>query len=247
MANSRQEMIYGIRTIIEAIKEEKAVDKVLIRQGLKGELFQELFQIVREKDILFQYVPEEKLRALDSRNNQGVIAFVSPIEYQDIDEVMNLKLAEGKKPVFLILDRITDVRNFGGIARSAECAGVDAIIIPHKHSAKICPDSIKTSAGALYNIPVCKVVNLRKLVKNLKFNGFNIVAATEKADKIYTEANFTESVAIIMGSEDKGIRDEILEIVTEKIKIPIVGKIESLNVSTASALMVFEVLRQRSI
>ena len=210
MANSRQEMIYGIRTIIEAIKEEKAVDKVLIRQGLKGELFQELFQIVRDKDILFQYVPEEKLRALDSRNNQGVIAFVSPIEYQDIDEVMNLKLAEGKKPVFLILDRITDVRNFGGIARSAECAGVDAIIIPHKHSAKICPDSIKTSAGALYNIPVCKVVNLRNLVKNLKFNGFNIVAATEKADIIYTDANFTESVDIIMGSEDKGIRDEML-------------------------------------
>lgn len=245
MAKLKQEMIYGIRTVIEAIKNEEAVDKVLIRNGLAGELFQEMFKLVRDANIAFQYVPDEKLKALDTRNNQGIIAFVSPIEYQDIEEVVDLKLAQGKQPVVLVLDGVTDVRNFGSIARSAECAGVDAIVIPHKHSAKICPDSIKTSAGALYNIPVCKVVNLRKMAKNLKFRGFQIVAATEKADKDFTDADFTVPTAIIMGSEDKGIRNDLLEMVTESIKIPILGKIESLNVAVAASLMVYEVVRQR--
>ena len=247
MAKYKQEMIYGIRAVIEAINKEEAVDKVLFRNGLEGPLFQELFRLVRDKDIAFQYVPQEKLQALDTRNNQGVVAFVSPVEYQDIDEVVDLKLAEGKKPVVLILDGITDVRNFGSIARSAECAGVDAIVIPHKHSAKISSDAIKTSAGALYNIPVCKVVNMRKLVKNLKFKGFMVAAATEKADKNYTEVDLTQPTAFIMGSEDKGIRDELMELVSEKISIPILGQIESLNVAVAASLMVYELVRQRSL
>jgi 23S rRNA (guanosine2251-2'-O)-methyltransferase len=247
MAKIRQEMIYGIRTVIEAINKEEAVDKVLIRTGLGGELFKELFKLIRDKEIAFQYVPEEKLKALDTRNNQGVLAFVSPIEYQDLDELIDLKLAEGKKPVVLVLDGVTDVRNFGSIARSAECAGVDVIVIPHKFSAKICPDSIKTSAGALYNIPVCKVVNMRKEVKTLKHKGFTVFAATEKAEQKYTEADFTQPTVIIMGSEDKGIKEDLLEQATEKIQIPILGEIKSLNVAVAASLMVYEIVRQRNL
>ncbi|MGB5989472.1 MAG: 23S rRNA (guanosine(2251)-2'-O)-methyltransferase RlmB [Marinifilaceae bacterium] len=247
MAKIKQEMIYGIRAVIEAINKEEEVDKVLIRTGLGGELFKELFRLVRDKDIAFQYVPDEKLKALDTRNNQGVIAFISPVEYQDLTEVVDLKLAEGKKPVILFLDGVTDVRNFGAIARSAECAGVDAIVIPHKFSAKICPDAIKTSAGALYNIPVCKVVNMRKEVKTLKFKGFTVFAATEKAEQKYTDADFTEPTVIIMGSEDKGIKEDLLEQANNHVKIPILGEIESLNVAVAASLMVYEIVRQRAL
>lgn len=247
MAKIKQEMIYGIRTVIEAINKEEAVDKVLIRTGLGGELFKELFKLIRDKEIAFQYVPDEKLKALDSRNNQGVVAFVSPIEYHDLDEVVDLKLAEGKKPVVLVLDGVTDVRNFGAIARSAECAGVDAIVIPHKFSAKICPDAIKTSAGALYNIPVCKVVNMRKVVKDLKHKGFTVFAATEKAEKNYTQVDFTQPTVIIMGSEDKGIKEDLLEQASEQVMIPVLGEIQSLNVAVAASLMVYEIVRQRSL
>lgn len=247
MAKYKQEMVFGIRAVIEAINTEKEVDKVLFRKGVQGELFGELFKLVRDKNIPFQYVPSEMIDKLNTRNNQGVIAYITPVEYQDIEEVVSLKLAEGKQPIVLVLDRITDVRNFGAIARSAECAGVDAIVIPHKHSARISSDAIKTSAGALYTIPVCKVVNMRKMLKKLKFEGFKVFAATEKADKLYTDADFKQSVAIVMGSEDKGIDEGIMERVDEQIKIPILGEIESLNVSVAASLMVYEAIRQRGL
>ena len=201
--------------------------------------------MIREEEVDHQFVPVEKINSLNQKNNQGVVALIAPIAYQEVDEVIPRIFAEGKVPLILILDQITDVRNFGAIARSAECAGVDAIIIPFKNSAKITPDSIKTSAGALYQIPVCRVQNLKTLVRQLKKEGIRIVASTEKAEQYYTEADLTLATAIIMGSEDTGIDEALLRLADEKIKVPILGQIESLNVSVAASLMVYEAVRQR--
>lgn len=246
MAKYKQECIFGIRAVIEAIQQEKEIDKVMFKQGSKGELFQTLFQLVRDRDIPFQYVPDEVFRPFADRNHQGVLAEVTPVPYQNINEVLDAVEASGEMPLIVILDRVTDVRNFGAIVRSAECAGVHAVVIPNKNSAKISSDAIKTSAGALYHIPVCRVLNLKKLVRELKFQrGIVVFAATEKAEKFYTEVDMNVPAAIIMGSEDKGIDEDILNIVTERVKIPQKGQIESLNVSAAAAVMIFEALRQR--
>lgn len=246
MAKYKQEYIFGIRAVIEAIQQEKEIDKVMLKQGVRGELFQQLFSLVKQNNIPFQYVPEEVFKPFADRNHQGVLAEVSPVPYQDIDEVLDAVEAKGEVPFVIILDRITDVRNFGAIARSAECAGVHVIVIPNKHSAKISSDAIKTSAGALYHIPVCRVLNLKKLVRELKFQrGIKVYAASEKAEKFYTGVDMTEPVAIVMGAEDKGIDEGLLNIVTDCVKIPQKGQIESLNVSAAAAVVLFEVVRQR--
>lgn len=245
MAKQKQEMLFGIRATMEAIKSEKEIEKVLIRKGLTGRLFQELFDLIRDEGVEYQFVPGEKINSLNQKNNQGVVTLIAPIAYQEITEVVPEIFATGKTPLILILDHITDVRNFGAIARSAECAGADAIIIPFKHSAKITPDSIKTSAGALYNIPVCRVQNLKTLVRSLKKEGIRIIAATEKGETVYTKADFTLATAIIMGAEDTGIDEALLRLADEKVKIPILGEIESLNVSVAASLMVYEAVRQR--
>lgn len=246
MAKYKQECIFGIRAVIEAIQQEKEIDKVMLKQGVRGELFQQLFNLIRDNDIPFQYVPEEVFRPFADRNHQGVLAEVSPVPYQDLTEVMDAIEAAGKIPFILILDRVTDVRNFGAIVRSAECAGVNAVVIPNKNSAKISSDALKTSAGALYHVPVCRVLNLKKIVRELKFQRtIRVYAATEKAEKFYTEVDMTQPTAIIMGSEDKGIDEELLNIATDCIKIPQLGQIESLNVSAAAAVIMFEVVRQR--
>lgn len=246
MAKYKQEYIFGIRAVIEAIQQEKEIDKVMLKQGVRGELFQQLFSLVKQNNIPFQYVPEEVFKPFADRNHQGVLAEVSPVPYQDIDEVLDAVEAKGEVPFVMILDRITDVRNFGAIARCAECAGVHVIVIPNKHSAKISSDAIKTSAGALYHIPVCRVLNLKKLVRELKFQrGIKVYAASEKAEKFYTGVDMTEPVAIVMGAEDKGIDEGLLNIVTDCVKIPQKGQIESLNVSAAAAVVLFEVVRQR--
>ena len=248
MAKYKQEYIFGIRAVIEAIQQEKEIDKVMLKQGVRGELFQQLFSLIKQNDIPFQYVPEEVFKPFADRNHQGVLAEVSPVPYQDIDEVLDAVEAKGEVPFVMILDRITDVRNFGAIARSAECAGAHVIVIPNKHSAKISSDAIKTSAGALYHIPVCRVLNLKKLVRELKFQrGIKVYAASEKAEKFYTGVDMTEPVAIVMGAEDKGIDEGLLNIATDCVKIPQKGQIESLNVSAAAALIMFEVVRQRSL
>ena len=246
MAKYKQECIFGIRAVIEAIQQEKEIDKVMLRQGSRGELFQQLFTLIRENHIPFQYVPEEVFKPFADRNHQGVLAEVSPVPYQDLDEVLDRVESEGGTPFVFILDRVTDVRNFGAIARSAECAGVHALVIPNKNSAKISSDALKTSAGALYRVPVCRVLNLKKVVRELKFQrGMQVFAATEKAEKFYTGADFTVPLAVVMGAEDKGIDEGLLNIATECIKIPQKGQIESLNVSAAAAVLMFEVVRQR--
>lgn len=246
MAKFKQECIFGIRAIIEAIHQEKEIDKVMLRKGNNGELFQQLFSLIREREIPFQYVPEEVFKPFSGKNHQGVLAEVSPIAYQNILDIVDEVIARGENPLVLVLDRITDVRNLGGITRTAECAGVHAILLPNKNSAKISSDAIKTSAGALYHLPVCREKNLKKTVRELKRRGLMIYAATEKAEQFYTAVDMKGACAIVLGSEDTGIDEDLLVLANEKIKIPQFGKIESLNVSVAAAVIVYEAVRQRN-
>lgn len=246
MAKYKQECIFGIRAVMEAIQQEKEIDKVMLRQGSRGDLFQQLFTLIRQREIPFQFVPEEAFKAFADRNHQGVLAEIAPVPYRDFEEVLDEVEMKGRVPFVLILDRVTDVRNFGAIVRSAECAGVDAVVIPNKNSAKISSDALKTSAGALYRVPVCRALNLKRVVRELKFRrGIRVYAATEKAEKVYTAADMRVPVAIVLGSEDKGIDEGLLAVVTDRVRIPQQGEIESLNVSAAAAVMMFEVVRQR--
>ena len=243
--DKEKDYIFGIRAVIEAIKSGKEIDKILIKRGLAGDIYQELFSLVRENKIPFQYVPIEKLNRVTRKNHQGVIAFLSVIIYQDIENIIPALFEQGENPFILILDGITDVRNLGAIARSAECAGVHAIVIPDKGSAQINADAMKTSAGALNYIPVCRSRNLVTTIKYLQNCGLTTVAATEKAKDNYYLHDFQKPLTLVMGSEESGISPEILRIAESWLKVPIVGKIESLNVSAAASILIFEVVRQR--
>jgi len=243
---NREDFVFGTRAVIEAIKNGKTIDKILVKKGLHNELFHELQLLIKENNILVQSVPVEKINRVTRKNHQGVLAFISPIVFDNIENILPGIYELGQDPLLLILDQITDVRNFGAIVRSAECAGVHAIIIPEKGMARIGADAVKTSAGALHNLPICKVNNLYKTVQFLIDSGIRIVAATEKGDKLYTETDFNCPVGIVMGSEDEGISQQILNIANEQLKIPILGKIESLNVSVSAALMIYEAVRQRN-
>ena len=239
------QLIFGIRPVIEAVKAGKEIDKLLIQNGLQGELIQELKRLIEKNKILFQYVPVEKLNRLTKKNHQGVICFVSMVSFGAIENVLPTVYEQGKIPLILILDRITDVRNFGAISRTAECAGVDAIIIPAKETAQINADAMKTSAGALNRIPVCRSKNLKNTIEFLKNSGMQIIACTEKAQIAYYEIDYALPTAIIVGSEENGIDKEYLSI-SKVVKIPMLGEIESLNVSVAAGIVVFEAIRQRS-
>jgi len=239
--------IYGIRPAIEAIKAGKELEKVLLQNGLKGEGFRELFALIKELEIPFQFVPAEKLNRLSHQNHQGVIAHLSEITYQKLEQIIPMIYEQGKTPLVLILDKVTDVRNLGSIARTAECAGVDALIVPAKGSAQINSDAVKTSAGALYKLPVVRSENLKESLRFLHDSGLHIVAATEKADSDYTAADYSVPTALILGSEGTGISEEYLKLSDTKVSIPVLGEIESLNVSVASGILLYEVIRQRKI
>ncbi|HNW51584.1 MAG TPA: 23S rRNA (guanosine(2251)-2'-O)-methyltransferase RlmB [Prolixibacteraceae bacterium] len=239
------DFIFGIRPIIEAVRSGKTIDKLLVKKGLKGELSAELDELIRENHLNCQLVPEEKLNRITRKNHQGVIAFISPIPFYDLDEIIARTYENGQTPFFIYLDQITDVRNFGAIVRTAECAGVQAIIIPEKGAAQIGGDAVKTSAGALHILPVCKIKNPYKTLVNLQENGIKIFAASEKATNDYSDKDYKVPCTIVMGSEDKGISPEILKIADELIRIPIMGKIESLNVSVAAGILLYEVVKQR--
>ncbi|WP_346861273.1 23S rRNA (guanosine(2251)-2'-O)-methyltransferase RlmB [uncultured Draconibacterium sp.] len=243
---NKEDFVFGTRAVIEAIKNGKTIDRILIKKGLSNELFHELNDLIKENRINVQYVPVEKINRVTRKNHQGVLAFISPVEFDNIETLLPGIFEQGKTPLLLILDQITDVRNFGAITRSAECAGVQAIIIPEKGMARIGGDAIKTSAGAIHHIPICRVNNLYSTVQFLKDSGIYIVAATEKGDKLYTEAQLNVPLGIVMGSEDTGISAQILKIADEQLKIPILGEIESLNVSVSAALMIYEAVRQRN-
>ncbi|MBN2806185.1 MAG: 23S rRNA (guanosine(2251)-2'-O)-methyltransferase RlmB [Prolixibacteraceae bacterium] len=239
------DFIFGIRAVIEAIHSGKNIDKILVRKGLQGELFQELDELIASNRLHYQLVPEEKLNRITRKNHQGVIAFISPVTFFDYEEMVTRTFEQGETPFFLFLDQITDVRNFGAIVRSAECAGVHAIVIPEKGSAQINADAVKTSAGALHYVPVCKVKNAHKTVSALKQLGMKVFAVTEKGNKAYYSSNFSVPCVLVMGSEESGISTELLALADEMINIPLLGKIGSLNVSVATGIILFEVVKQR--
>jgi 23S rRNA (guanosine2251-2'-O)-methyltransferase len=231
----KENFIYGIRPVIEALKSGKEIEKLLVQKGLRGEGFQQLHSLTREMEIPIQFVPLEKLDRMTRQNHQGVVAIISEISYQKIEAILPFAYEQGKVPLVLLLDHITDVRNLGAIARTAECSGADAILIPEKGSAQVNQDAIKTSAGALYKIPVCRYQSIRESVTFLKNSGLKIVAATEKANTDYTDADLTQPLALVMGSEESGISAELLTMADELVQIPVVGEIQSLNVSVATA------------
>lgn len=239
-------MIFGTRAVIEAIEAGKEIDKILLRRDMSNTLLRELQHILADRVVPIQRVPIEKLNLITSKNHQGVIAFISPIVLQKIENIIPLLYEEGKTPFVLMLDGITDVRNLGAIARTAECAGVDAIIIPAKGGAALNADAVKTSAGALLNIPVCKEEELEECIQFLQSSGLNICAATEKATKNYTTVDMQSPTCLVMGSEEDGISPHLLRMCNEKVSIPIAGKIASLNVSVAAGILIYEVIRQRS-
>lgn len=238
--------IFGIRAVIEAVKANKQIDKVLVKSNLQGEIISELMVELKSNKIQFQYVPIEKLHKITTQNHQGVIALVSPVEYYNLEDVVINTFEAGKTPFIIILDNITDVRNFGAIARTAECAGVDAIVIPERNSVRITPDAIKTSAGALTKIPVCKENNLTDTVFLLQQMGVKLIATSEKAKHSIFDENLNTPIAIIVGSEEKGISKQIIRNADSLVKIPVFGTIESLNVSVTAAIAMYETIRQRN-
>ena len=233
--------------MIEAIEAGRSIDKVLVRRDLTGDLSRELFDKIKQYDIVAQRVPQEKLNRITMKNHQGAIALLSPVDYSKLEYMVPLFYEEGRNPLVVVLDGLTDTRNFGAIGRTCACAGVDAIVIPERNSVSVTPDAIKTSAGGLFHVPVCRERDTLAAVKYLKDNGYHLVAATEKGAENYTRANYTDPVAIVMGSEDVGISDSVLRQCDELAAIPIVGEIESLNVSVAAGVMIYEALRQRGI
>jgi len=247
MKQNTSDVIYGIRPLIEAINSGKEIDKVIVKKGLSGELVQELMSLLRSRGIAPQYVPAEKFGQFGQRNHQGVIAYISPVDFEPIEEVVARLWEDGKTPFIIILDSVTDVRNFGAIVRSAECAGAHAVVFPSKGSARIGADAVKTSAGAIHHIPISRVHSLKSTISFLQQSGIKVVAATEKSSKLYTQTTMSEPIAIVMGSEDTGISENALKMADDLISIPINGKVSSLNVSVASALIMYEVVRQRGL
>lgn len=238
-----KEMVFGVRAVEEALRSGKEIEKVYFTKGQLNLV--ELKEVIKDRNIPFSIVPEEKLNTFTRKNHQGVVCFTSPVNYSKLENVVMDAFDKGINPMILILDRITDVRNFGAIARTAECAGVNALVIPTKGSAMITSDAIKTSSGALNFIPVCREDNIRNTIKYLKDSGLQIVGCTEKEGDYLYKANLTLPTAIIMGSEEDGISHEYLKLCDQLIKIPMKGQIASLNVSVAAGVLIYEAIRQR--
>jgi 23S rRNA (guanosine2251-2'-O)-methyltransferase len=241
-----KEMIFGIRAVIEAVEAGKEIDKVIVKRELQGELFRELSAVLKAHDIPMQKVPVERIDRFTRKNHQGVIAFLPAVSYERLEDILPFLYEQGKDPFIVLLDGLTDVRNFGAIARTCEVAGVDAIVIPARGSVTVNADAVKTSAGALLKIPVCKENNLKDAIHFLKDSGVKVVAATERAAKNYTAADYACPVAIVIGAEDTGVSSENLRICDELVKIPQFGSIASLNVSVATGVLIYEVIRQRN-
>jgi 23S rRNA (guanosine2251-2'-O)-methyltransferase len=241
------DMLFGLRPILEALNAGRTLEKIFLLRGTKNSMVSDISALARDASIPVQLVPVEKLDGLTRKNHQGAVAFVSPIDYAPLDGIVSGLFEEGKVPFLLLLDRITDVRNFGAIARTAECLGVQALVVPGRGAAQINGDALKTSAGALNLLPVCRENNLQETVRFLQQSGFTVVACTEKAEEAVgsAEADFSGPVAVLMGSEEDGISPELLRLADVKLKVPMVGQIQSLNVSVAAGIMLFEVAKQR--
>ncbi|MBE4947848.1 23S rRNA (guanosine(2251)-2'-O)-methyltransferase RlmB [Chryseobacterium culicis] len=245
MTDKKDDFIFGLRPVIEAIEAGKTIDKIFVQNALQGPIYAELKAILAKNKIRPNYVPVEKLNRFTRKNHQGVVAFISDVPFHKVEDIVPQLFEQGKTPFLLILDRLTDVRNFGAICRTAECVGIDAVIIPEKGAAPINSDAIKTSAGGIYNIKICKENNLAHTVDFLQQSGISVYAASEKAQKLIYDVNFTEPCAIVMGNEETGISKEVLHHADEKIKLPIEGKTQSLNVSVACGAILYEAVRQK--
>ena len=237
--------VFGIRPLAEAIIAGKTPDKVFIQRGLRGEGASELMHLLKEHGIAYNVVPEEKLSRLTRENHQGVFAFMSPVEFASVEGLVDGLLSQGKDPLILILDHLTDVRNFGAIVRTAECAGVDAVVVAAQGSAPVSAEAVKASAGAMFRVPLCKSLHLTDTVYYLQQSGLKIVCATEKTEKVIYTADLRGPLAIVMGNEEKGISKQILKVADERVKLPLRGEIGSLNVSAACAAVMYEAVRQR--
>jgi len=240
-----ENLIFGTRAVIEALDAGKDIEKILVQKGLSNELYSQLRKALHGNTVPIQFVPPEKLRRITDKNHQGVVAYLTEITYYETAEVLTNVFEKGRTPLVLVLDRVTDVRNFGAVARSAECAGVDFIIIPSRGAAQINGDAIKTSAGALHRIKVCREDNLKNTLDYLSEAGLQIVACHEKTDKLIYDADFSQPTVVIMGSEENGISNEYLKRSDLQVKIPMPGAIASLNVSVATGIVLFEAVKQR--
>lgn len=243
--NQSTDFIYGTRAVIESIEAGKEVDKILLQKDLKNELILELQNLAKAYSVPVQKVPIEKLNRLTKKNHQGVVAYLSSVVYASLDNVISEAYGKGEIPLLVILDRVTDVRNIGAIARTAECAGAHAIVVPSRGTAQLGADAMKTSAGALNHIAVCRVENLKTTIKEIQANGISVIACSEKANDLVYAADLTAPLAIMMGSEEDGISPEYLKLANGHVKLPMNGQIESLNVSVATGIIIYEVLRQR--
>jgi len=243
--HKKDSIIYGTRPVMEAVKMGKDIEKVLLKKGGRGDASGELLRDLKQYGIPFQFVPAEKLNKITKKNHQGVIAFISPIPYRDLTEIIQSVFERGKDPLLVLLDRVTDVRNFGAIARTAECLGADAILVPAKESAQINEDAVKTSAGALNKIPVCRSFDIRASMEYLKFSGLSSVYTHQSAEKFVHEADLNGPLVMVMGAEDKGVSRELAEMCDTGVKIPMSGSIDSLNVSVAAGIILYEAQKQR--
>jgi 23S rRNA (guanosine2251-2'-O)-methyltransferase len=243
MANDQ--LIYGLRPIIQAVQDGQTIDKVFLQKGLGGTLYTQLEGTLRDAGIVPKYVPVEKLNRVTRGNHQGAVAYLSPIDFFDLEEIIAKALEENRNPLILALDRITDVRNFGAIARTADCSGVDAIVIPKNDSAPVSADAVRTSTGALLEVPVCKVAHMKDAVFVAQSLGLKIIAATEKSETSMYEAPLGEPCMLIMGNEETGVHKSLLQLADAKALIPMSGQINSLNVSVATGVLLYEAVRQR--
>ena len=237
-------LIFGIRPVVEAIEAGREIEKLYIRKGAEGQLMTELRDLCLRHRVHVQEVPVEKLNRRVRGNHQGVVAQIAAIAYVQLDDILE-RVPDDETPLVVVFDGVTDVRNFGAIARSAECAGAHGLIAPLKNSAPVNAEAIRASAGALTTIPVCRVGSIRNTIKTLQAEGFQVVAATEKSRKLLYDADLRRPTALVMGAEETGISKEVLKLCDERLAIPLIGRIESLNVSAAAAVMLFEVVRQR--
>ena len=241
---AKSNMIFGIHPLLEALEAGREIDKVMMRRGLRTEESARILALSRERSVPVQFVPEERLGRLTQRQHQGVIAFISEIEYTPLEELVARVYEEGRAPFIVLLDGLTDVRNFGAIARTAECAGVDALVIPERGSVSVTADAVKTSAGALHRIPVCRVSSIAAAVGLLQSSGVRVVAASEKAEERYTETALQLPLGLVMGAEDHGVSTDVLRMADSITRIPQVGAIGSLNVSVAAGILIYEAVRQ---
>lgn len=240
-----QKYIYGIHPVIEAIDSGQTIDKIYIQKGLHGENYNRIKKIIKKYRIALQLVPRDKLRGLTLKNHQGVFAFISPIEFHNIDNLIPMIYEKGKNPLLLVLDRITDVRNFGSIVRTSECGGVDGILISSKGSPLFSSDAIKASSGAILKIPICKELDIYKSLLILKNYGIYLVAATEKSSTLFYEVDFSLPIAIILGNEQYGIDSSYLSLTNKQVKLPMLGQISSMNVSVVCGIFIYEAIRNR--